>query len=270
MTRIRSTTKPNIANIQMTRQARRLAKQQRRLEQELLVEEQSKQTKSRMVRISDIRELEPLTDVQRDFFESYENNDAEAYVLHGSAGTGKTFMAMYFALLDVMDETTPYDKIILVRSSVQTRDQGHLPGTIEEKMEGFEAPYHSILADITGKRDAYEKLKDVGLIEFVSTSFLRGSTYNNSIILFDEAQNATFEELNTVATRKGRDSKFIVAGDSKQNDLRKNKNDQSGFRDFLEVSYSMSEFRSFKFTSDDIVRSGFVKSWIKACEKLGL
>lgn len=260
-------------DMETQRQAKRLSRQQKRLERETgianVIDINANQTRQRVIRLQDIKELTPLTDVQYDFFESWEDNAADAYVLFGSAGTGKTMLAMYHAILDVLNPELPnIQKLVIVRSSVQSRDQGHLPGDKDEKMEAFEAPYHSTFAFLTGKKDAYEKLKDMGKIEFASTSFLRGATFDNAIIIFDEAQNATWEEIDTVATRVGKDSKIIFCGDGAQDDLHYKKNDVSGFKNLIEVSCQMAEFRSFRFRPEDIVRSGFVKSWITTRERL--
>lgn len=255
------------------RQARRIARQAKQLDREVSTD-MYKQTnltgaKARTIKLSDLPRLEPLTDTQADFFDAYEEN-VEAMVLYGSAGTGKTFMALYHALQDILNPESQFDKIIIVRSSVQGRDQGHLPGDAAEKMEQFELPYISICAELLGRPDAYEKLKDMGKIEFASTSFLRGITFNDAIIIADEIQNETFATIGTLVTRVGKNTKLIVMGDGLQNDLTHSKHDISGFRDFLAVTKVMSEFRSFRFTSDDIVRSGICRSWIVATEKLNL
>lgn len=263
-------------NPQLERQARRISRQQKQLSKEINNTNTNAANdttltgaKSRAIRYTDIIKLDPLTDTQSDFFDSYEDG-GEAFVLYGSAGTGKTFLALYYALQDVLQVESQYKKIIIVRSSVQGRDQGHLPGTAEEKMEQFELPYHAICAELMGRKDAYEKLKGMGKIEFLSTSFLRGNTFNDAIIIFDEAQNETFSTIGTLITRTGKQSKLIIVGDGVQNDLLHNKHDVSGFRDFLSVTKNMSSFRHFRFTSDDIVRSGLCREWIVQCEKLGL
>lgn len=262
-------------NQQTERVAKRIARQQKYLEKDLLVSNPYLQptgsaSKSRAIKFNDIKQLDPLTDTQADFFDSYENNSATAYVLYGSAGTGKSYAALYFALQDVLMQESGFKKIVLIRSSVQSRDQGHLPGTIDEKMAPFEQPYHGICADLLGRKDAYEKLKDTGALEFCSSSFLRGETFNDSIVIVDEIQNFGFGEISTIITRIGKNSKLIICGDGAQNDLTANKNDVSGFREFLAVSKNMPEFRHFRFTTDDIIRSAFVKSWLVQCERLGV
>lgn len=276
MSRTRSTQrKPSLVNPpQIDRQAKRLARQSKALNRAADTEmyQQVSMTgtrDNRAIRLANLMKLEPLTDTQEDFCHAYEDG-IEALVMFGSAGTGKSFLALYYALQDVLTPLSPYKKIIIIRSSVQGRDQGHLPGDADEKMEQFEKPYISICADLLGRKDAYEKLKDMGLIQFESTSFLRGTTMKDCIIIADEIQNENFGTISTIMTRRGENSKLIVMGDGLQNDLVTSKHDLSGFRDFIAVSRTMSEFRHFRFTSDDIVRSGFVKSWIIALEKAGL
>lgn len=220
------------------------------------------------INLSNMKELEPLTDTQEIFFESY--RDSDAFILYGSAGTGKTAISLYHALEDILDVDSDFQKIIIVRSIVQTRDVGFLPGDEKEKLAPYEQPYIQLCADLFGRKDAYEKLKDMGKIEFHPTSFIRGTTFHDSIIIFDECQSATFHEISTVITRIGSNSKILLCGDSKQNDLIKTKQDCSGFDQLIAVSDRMHEFRKIRFTSDDIIRSGIVKSWIKACESLGL
>lgn len=263
-------------NPQVERQARRINRQQKQLDREMMTDMYQKSNVSligtkgnRAIKASDLMNLSPMTDTQEDFFDAYADGE-DSFVLYGSAGTGKSFIALYHALLDILKPESQYKKIILIRSSVQSRDQGHLPGTAEEKMEEFETPYNDICAELLGRPDAYEKLKDMGKIVFRSTSFLRGVTWHDSIIVADEIQNENFGVINTIMTRRGSNSKLIVMGDGLQDDLNKSKHDVSGFSEFLSVSKNMEEFRNFKFTSDDIVRSGFCKAWIMQCEKLGL
>jgi phosphate starvation-inducible protein PhoH len=272
----RSTRKSSLTstdNTSLERRARRISKQQKHLDKEINASHVQPVSligaRSRAIRFQDILEIEPLTDTQHDFFDSYEDG-AQACVMYGSAGTGKTFLAIHHALTDVLVPESPYKKLIIVRSCVASRDMGHLPGTVDEKMEQYELPYHSICSEILGRKDAYEKLKDSGKIEFISSSYLRGMTFNDSIVVFDELQNETFATIGTLITRTGKNTKLILVGDGAQNDLVHSKHDVSGFRDFITVTRNMSEFRHFRFTSDDIVRSGICKNWIIECEKLGL
>jgi phosphate starvation-inducible protein PhoH and related proteins len=256
----------------LQRQAKRLTRQQKRLEQELMVSaplsETVPTTRSRGITLKDLKRVEPMTDRQHDFFNGYD--DSDAIMLSGSAGTGKSFIALYLALQDVLSVDSVYDRIIILRSVAQSRNMGHLPGTESEKIAVFEEPYKTICSKLLGRKDAYEKLKDMGRITFLSTSFLRGETFDNSIIIFDEFQNETFDSISTVCTRYGKDSKLILIGDGAQTDISKQRNDMSGFNQVVDVAYSMPKFSIYKFTSDDIVRSGFVKQWIVACENLGL
>lgn len=256
---------------QLQRDAKRIQRQQKQLEKKTGIATITPiSARQRMIKLEDIVVIDPLTDTQRDVFDAFENPDNMAFVLYGSAGTGKTFLAVYQALLDVLDPKTPYAKIIIVRSAVASRDTGFLPGTQDEKMAVYEQPYYSIFSDLTGKKDAYEKLKECGKIEFMSTSYLRGSTFNNAIVVFDEVQSENWHGISTVMTRIGKDCRVILCGDYAQSDLIKTKNDTSGFRELMQVASKMNSFSTFKFTPDDIVRSGFVKQWLITCEKLGL
>lgn len=264
--------KEDFLDVETQRQAKRLGRQQKRLEKETgIANVIDINTRQRVVRFEDIKELKPLTDTQYDFFEAYADEQATGYVLYGCAGTGKTYAAAALAIQDVLDPNKPeYKKLIIVRSASPVKSQGFLPGTLEEKQAVYELPYHSIFADLTGKKDAYEKLKEMGKIEFQTVSFIRGVTFDNAIILFDEFQSANLHEISSVATRVGKDSKIIFCGDGKQDDLIYNKNDTSGFKSFMEITRIMPSFRNFKFTEDDIVRSGFVREYLIACNKLGL
>jgi phosphate starvation-inducible protein PhoH len=216
----------------------------------------------------DIRAIRPITDHQRDLFVQYGQGDNVLAI--GSAGTGKTFLSLYLALQDVLNPINTLKQVIIVRSAVSTRDLGFLPGSEAEKISVYETPYRDIVNDLVGYNAAYDQMKDAGIIKFMPTSFVRGLTWDDAIIIIDECQNLTFHEIHSVITRAGDGSRIIFAGDIGQNDLITKKNDQSGFTQFINIARSMKEFSEVMFTSDDIVRSAFVKSWIMACERNGI
>lgn len=214
-----------------------------------------------------VKYIKPLTINQQNVFNSYFSG--KNVLLTGSAGTGKSFLSLYLALNDLLSDDTDYKKIIIIRSAVQGRDIGFLPGSAKEKMKAYEVPYKQICNDLLGRGDAYEILQKKNMVEFECTSFLRGITFNDCIIIMDEMQNATFEECATVLTRTGKNCKLLVCGDTKQNDLTKSKYDVSGFGriiKILEHKNMANHFDTIKFTTDDIVRSGFVKTFLKTVE----
>jgi phosphate starvation-inducible PhoH-like protein len=206
--------------------------------------------------------IDPLTEHQKEFFNSYKRQDY-FIILHGCAGTGKTFIALYKTLEEVLEPGNSFERIIIVRSAVQGREIGHTPGSVEEKMALYESPYIQICSRLFERKDAYERLTEQGYIEFLSTSFSRGTTFDNSIVIVDEMQNLTFEELDTIITRVGNESKIIFCGDYRQTDLRKS-NDKSGINKFLAIAERMKSFTKIEFTVDDIVRSSLVKEYIVA------
>ena len=216
-----------------------------------------------------MKRIEPITDTQDILFEAYQNGKNILAV--GSAGTGKTYISLYLALKDVMAKNN-YKEIIIIRSSVQSREQGHMPGDAKEKMAHFEAPYIDIVNDLFERADAYGIMKQKNMIRFMSTSFIRGLTFDNALILVDECQNMRWDELRTIMTRVGEGSRIILCGDTKQDDLAcsKNRLDVSGLRHFKRVIDKMESdcFETVEFTVDDIVRSGIVKSFIIAEEML--
>jgi phosphate starvation-inducible protein PhoH len=218
------------------------------------------------IRIDDLKTFDPLTENQKLFFEAYKRQDYFV-ALHGVAGTGKTFIAVYKALEEVLDKSNPFNKIIIVRSAVQSREMGHLPGDVGEKMEIYQQPYRQICHTLFGRSDAYQRLEEQGYIQFISTSFIRGMSFDDAIIIVDEMQNMNFEEIDTVMTRVGYRSKIIWCGDYRQTDLRKS-NDKSGLLRFFDIAMHMSAFTRIEFTADDIVRSSLVKDYILAKLKL--
>lgn len=212
----------------------------------------------------DLKHIKPLTEGQRMMFESYFSGNT--IIANGSAGTGKTFCSLYLALRDIFDKESQQKEIIIVRSSSSVKNQGFLPGSLSEKMAPFEDPYKDVCASLLGKSEAYETLKESGMLRFMSTSFVRGLTWDNAVILIDEAQGLNFHEMNSVITRIGKNSKLLICGDTKQDDLIYNKNDVSGYPRALRAFEKMKEVDIINFTRDDIVRSKFVKSWICAVE----
>lgn len=211
-----------------------------------------------------LRRITPLTENQKLTFESYEDN--KHLLLIGTAGTGKSFLSIYLGMQDIMEHES-HKKLIIVRSVVPTRDMGFLPGNNKEKSKVYEAPYYSIFSEIFGRGDAYEYLKNKNVVEFMTTSFVRGITLNNCVIVIDEIQNMTANELHSIFTRIGKNCRVVFAGDIKQNDL-SGKREQSGFVDFFKVIDKMRDFDIIEFNRNDIVRSELVKSYIIAREEL--
>jgi phosphate starvation-inducible protein PhoH len=207
-----------------------------------------------------IRSVRPLTDNQAAAFDAYKTRNL---LLHGWAGTGKTFLALYLALKEVL-ETEKYSKIYIIRSAVPTRAMGFLPGSIEEKMEIYETPYSEIVNSLLSRFDGYEVLKQKNMVEFVSTSYLRGVTMENSVIFVDEIQNMQFHELDTIITRAGKNIKMILAGDYHQTDLLNGS--KGDCLKFMDIIHSLEEFESVHFDIDDIVRNDLVKSYLIAKE----
>ena len=211
--------------------------------------------------------IKPKTDNQKLSFEAYESGSN--LVMAGAAGTGKTFLSIYFALRDVLNPSTPYEKLVIVRSTVPTRNQGFLPGSVLEKQAIYELPYKSIAKELIDHPiigDPYEKLKVQKSLEFISTSFVRGITIDNAIVVVDEFQNMTFGELDSIITRVGQNCKIIFCGDTRQSDLDRDKHEHIKF---LEILDRMGVFEIIRFGVDDIVRSCMVRSYLITKEKLG-
>lgn len=214
--------------------------------------------------LHDLKSIKPLTHGQQSLFHSYfEGNNI---VATGSTGTGKSFCAAYLALTDVLRDDTPQREIIVVRSAVPSREIGHLPGEISDKLAPYEEPYREIFADLLRKGDAYDTMKETGRLKFMATSFVRGLTWDNAVVIVDEAQSMTFHEISSVITRLGDNSKLILCGDIAQNDLITKRNDQSGYVRAIRALEKMNSVDIVTFTRKDIVRSSFVRDWICAVE----
>lgn len=204
--------------------------------------------------------VDPITDNQRKTFEAY--NNGKNLMLHGVAGTGKSFISLYLALESTL--TGKINKpVVIIRSVVPTRDIGFLPGSMEEKISVYEQPYYAMASELFGYKNAYDDLKKRGFVEFATTSFLRGLTFHNNIIVVDECQNLSFAELDTVMTRVGTGCRIIFCGDFRQSDLYKH-NEREGLKKFMNVIDRMNSFELVEFSKEDIVRSALVREYIEA------
>ncbi len=212
-------------------------------------------------------DIEPLNENQKKVFDSYK--EGKHLVAYGCAGTGKTFISLFNALKDVLSDSTPYEHIYLVRSLVSTREIGFLPGDHEDKADIYQIPYKNMVKymfQMSSDADfemLYGNLKAQDTIKFWSTSFLRGTTLDNSIIIVDEFQNLNFHELDSIITRVGENTKIIFSGDARQTDLVKT-NDRNGIVDFMNILRKMPSFDIIEFEIDDIIRSGLVKEYLIA------
>ena len=217
-------------------------------------------------------DIDPLTDNQKRFFDSYA--EEKHLIAYGCAGTGKTFIALYNALQDVLNDNTPYERIYLVRSLVSTREIGFLPGTYEDKSDIYQIPYKNMVKYMFQMpTDAdfemlYANLKAQETIKFWSTSFLRGTTLDNAIVIVDEFQNLNFHELDSIITRVGENTRICFCGDATQSDLQKT-NERNGIIDFMKILRAMPSFDIIEFGLDDIVRSGLCKEYLVAKKDAG-
>jgi predicted ribonuclease YlaK len=229
--------------------------------------------KNKEINHNNLVTIKSITDNQKLVFDSWK--EGKNQFLFGAAGTGKTFISLYLALQSVMNLKKPYDKVVLVRSLIPTREIGFLPGDEEDKAALYQVPYRNMVQFIFEMQNEqefnnlYDKLKGQGTLYFLSTSFLRGLTFDNAVIIVDECQNMNFHELDTIITRVGQDSRIIFCGDFDQTDLVK-QNERNGLHDFLRILEEMEEFHCLEFTIGDIVRSGFVRSYLINKIKLGI
>ena len=211
-----------------------------------------------------LKKIKPLTENQERTFEAYESGNH--LVLSGSAGSGKSFLAMYLGLKDLLEDSSHYNRIIIIRSAVPSRDLGFVPGTLEEKAKIYQEPYQNIVNELIGRGDAWHFLMNKEIIEFQTTSFLRGLTFRDCIIIFDEFQSATFHESCTVLTRIGENCRFILCGDFNQNDLVKGK-EKTGYSEIVDILSEIPSVSIVQFGIQDIVRSGFVKEFLTVKER---
>ena len=229
--------------------------------------------KQKEITYSQLNQIKPVTDSQKVVFDTWKKGLNQ--FLFGCAGTGKTFVSLYLALSEVLKNDTPFDKVVMVRSLIPTREIGFLPGDEEDKSALYQVPYSNMMQFMFEQPNEqafsmlYDRLKAQGSFYFLSTSFLRGLTFDNSIIIVDECQNLNFHELDTIITRVGQDSKIMFCGDFGQSDLTK-MNEKNGLMDFLQILQEMQEFNCTEFDIGDIVRSGFVRSYLIQKTKLGM
>ena len=229
--------------------------------------------KNKEINYTNLVTIKSITDNQKVVIDSWK--EGKNQFLFGAAGTGKTFISLYLALKDVLDLKKPYNKVVLVRSLIPTREIGFLPGDEEDKAALYQVPYQNMVQFMFEMQNEqqfnnlYDKLKGQGTLYFLSTSFLRGLTFDNTIIIVDECQNLNFHELDTIITRVGQDSKIVFCGDFDQSDLVR-QNEKNGLHDFLRILGEMEEFNCIEFTIGDIVRSGFVRSYLINKIKLGI
>lgn len=223
--------------------------------------------KSKQPQHFSLRTIKPLTENQHRTFQSYQQE--KNLMLHGIAGTGKTYISLYLALENLLKKNSRYDQVVIVRSVVPSRDMGFLPGNVKEKAKVYEEPYKAICDDLFGRGDGYDILRTKGMVQFITTSHLRGMTFNDSIMIVDEYQNMTFPELDTVITRSGENTRMVFCGDIRQTDLQKDR-EKAGILTFTEIVGRIDSFESIEFGIDDIVRSVLVKQYIIAKLEKGI
>ena len=239
-------------------------KKRRQLRQDGIIDKKNKLNQSKFS-LRDITREYNLTDKQQQVIQSYD--EGNNLILHGLAGTGKTWLACYLGIDDVISGGN-YNKVILFRSVVPTRDMGFLPGSVKQKAQIYEEPYRAVFNELFGRGDAYEILKTKNLVEFSTTSFLRGLTFDHTIIIVDEVNNMSFHELDSLITRSGKNTKIIFCGDFRQSDLT-NSTEREGLKRFFDILNNIDGFNYFEFEENDIVRSRLVKSYIIAKHRMG-
>ena len=217
------------------------------------------------VKLEELVTIEPVTKAQKETYEAWDDN--ENLILTGTAGTGKTFIALYLAIEAVLEKEV--DKVIILRSAVPVREVGFLPGKLEEKIDVFQSPYKVMCEELFNDKSAYNKLINSHQLQFETTSFIRGKTFNRCVLIVDEMQNLNFHELDSVMTRAGDNCKMIFCGDHAQSDFY-NEGERNGLAKFLNIMYRMKNFTTVQFGWDDIVRSDIVRDYIMTKEMLGI
>ena len=233
---------------------------------------QKQMRRKKPINLEHLSTIEPLTDNQKKVFDAY--HEGKNLVLHGAAGTGKTFISLYLAMQTVLDPSTPYEKVYMVRSLVPTREIGFLPGDHEDKSNLYQIPYKNMvkymfkMPDDSSFEMLYDNLRAQETVSFWSTSFIRGVTLDKCVIIVDEFSNLNFQELDSIITRVGEDAKIIFSGDYTQSDLTKT-NERTGVLDFMKILQTMPSFSCTEFGIEDIVRSGMVREYLVSKINLG-
>lgn len=252
----------------MSRSARRLRKQvtrQREVDVRFAQNDFDAAPQKKTFTLKDLKSIKPLTKTQEEAFYEWFDGDSDGYYndvvgLTGAAGTGKTLLACYMGLQAVLDPDSPFERLVIVRSAVASRDIGHLPGEEEDKISIYKQPYHYLFDKMFSYKKSFKNMEDIGIVQFECTSFLRGTTFDNAIVILDECQDTTSVEFETVLTRLGKNSRMFVVGDIWQNDL----GGKSGFNEVLQILHRTEGVSIVEFGVEDIVRSGFVKNYLKA------
>lgn len=219
----------------------------------------------------DLKSIKPLTFNQTEAFKYWMGDSDSHLAMLGSAGCGKSFLAIYFAMTELLRNPETYYSIKIVRSIVQTRQIGALPGTRDEKKQPIFEVYNSMFSELFDKPATLSNMCEVGVVELVDTSYLRGDTWNNCIVFVDEVNNMNMHEINTVMTRVGKNTRVIIAGDEKQSDLTVSGNsgrDKYEHLWFMSVLNKISSINKIEFGIEDIVRSQFCKDWIVASQSV--
>ena len=205
-----------------------------------------------------------LSESQRKYYDILTKN--QITICSGPAGVGKSYISMKAAIDLLSDPSTPYEKIIIVRPAVEAEEKlGSLPGNVEEKLDPYIFPTYYLMNKIIGK-DAREKLKDIDVIEVFALAYMRGMNIDNSILIFEEAQNSTPNQMKLLLTRIGFNSKFFISGDLEQFDRHKDKT-QTGLWDALKKFQNLDDVGTFEFNPEDVVRNPLISKLLKRYEE---